>query len=77
MLSVEHDREFFGAGGVLACHDCARMRAVGNSARMQGDRRRFDSFPGTKIAADVKQNLVGFDVVVDPRNFDRFRMIIE
>ena len=48
-----------------------------NSARMQRDRAGFDSAARSEISAHVKQNFVGFDVVVDPRNLDRFRMRIE
>src|SRR6059058_2438643 len=54
MLGVEHDRELFGASRVLACHDRSLMGAVGNSARMQRDRSRFDSLPRTEIAPDVE-----------------------
>src|SRR5213075_1919659 len=34
MLGVEHDRQLFGTRRVFARHDCSRMRAVRNSARM-------------------------------------------
>src|SRR5205809_8146116 len=53
------------------------MRSMRNSARMQRDRRRLDSFSRTKIAAHVKQYFVGFNVVVHQGNFDRFRMEVE
>ena len=77
MLRVEHDGELFRARCILARHDCPRMRAVRNAARMQCDRTAFDPAARTEISAHIKQNFVRLDVVVHPRNFDRFRMRIE
>ena len=48
-----------------------------NSARMQGDRSRFDPAARSEITAHVKQYLIRFDIIVDPRNFHCFRMGIE
>src|SRR5438046_10493622 len=53
------------------------MRPVRNTARMERDRARLNAFARAEIAAHVKEYFVGFDVVVHPRNFHRFRMIIE
>ena len=53
------------------------MWSVRNAARMQRDRRRFDSLARTEIAAHVKQNFVRFDVVVHPGNFHRLGMRIQ
>ena len=41
------------------------------------DRAGLDAFARTEIAAHVEEHFVGFDVVVHPRDLDRFRMIIE
>src|SRR5438477_1081294 len=77
MLRIEHNRKLLGPLGVLTRHDRARMRSVRNSARMQRDRGRLDSATRPEITAHIKQNFVGFDVIVDPRNFYRFGMGIE
>src|SRR4029077_6782071 len=77
MFGIEHDRHFFRARGALARHDRARVWAVRNSARMQRNRSRLNTPARPKIAAHVKQNFVGFDVVVHPGNFYSFRMGIE
>src|SRR5438552_18369062 len=69
VLCIEHYRELFSARRVLACHDCARVRAVRDPARMQRNRAAFDPAARTKISAYIKQYLVGFDVVVHPWNF--------
>src|SRR6266480_5637421 len=53
------------------------MRAVRNPARMQCDRATLNTAAGTEIATHVKEDLIGFDVVVHPRNPDRFGMGIE
>ena len=37
----------------------------------------FDSTTGSKIAADVKQHFIGFDVIVDPGTLDCLRVGIE
>ena len=37
----------------------------------------LDAAARSEISADVKQNLVGFDVVMHPRDLDRFGMRIE
>src|SRR5262249_40990099 len=54
-----------------------RMRAVWNSARMQRNRSRFNPLSRSEISADVKQNFVSLDVVVNPRNFHGLGMGIE
>src|ERR1043166_6661276 len=77
VLRVEHDRELFRALRVLARHDRAGMGPVRNTARMQGGRGRLDSLSRSEISTDIKQNFVRFNVVVDPRNFHRFRVRIE
>src|SRR2546421_4354758 len=77
MLRVEHHRQLFGSRSVLACHDRTRMRPVRNTARMQRDRSRFNSPTRPEIAAHVKQNFVGLDVIVHPRDPDRLWMRIE
>src|SRR5207248_4473119 len=41
------------------------------------DLARLDSATRPKITAHVKQNFVGFDVIVDPRNFDGLGVRIE
>ena len=53
------------------------MRTVRNAARMERDRAGFDAFARTEIAAHIKEHFVRFDVVVHPRDLDRFGMIIE
>src|SRR6266480_5674964 len=53
------------------------MRAVRNPARMQCDRTTLDAAARTEIATHVKEDLIGFDVVVHPRNPYRFWMGIE
>jgi hypothetical protein len=53
------------------------MRPVRDSARMQRNRAALNSTPRPEIAAHIKENFVGLDVVVDPRDFYRFRMCIE
>src|SRR5437773_7012069 len=63
MLRVEHHRQLFGACSVLARHDRARMRAVGNPPWMKGNRSWFNPPTRPEIAAHVKQNFVGLDVI--------------
>src|SRR5438874_146536 len=53
------------------------MRPVWNAAGMERNRGRLDSAPRSEISAHVKQNLIGFDIVVHPRNFHGFGMRIE
>ena len=77
MRGIEHHSQLFRAKRILARHDRARVRPVRNSARMQCDRTALDAAPRTEISADVKQNLIRFDVIMHPRNLDRFRMRIE
>ena len=77
MLRVEHHRQLFGTQRVPARYDCARMRPVWNSARMERNRGRLDSAARSEISADVKQDLIGLDVVVYPRDFHGLRMCIE
>src|SRR5947208_6714602 len=77
VLSVEHHCQFFGASRVLACHDRARMRAVRNSARMQCDRATLDAPARPKISAHIKQHLVGFNVIMHPRNSYSLGMGVE
>src|SRR5262249_35562077 len=77
MLGVEHHSELLCACCVSACHDGPWMRPMWNSTRMQRNRTTLDPAPGTKISAHVKENFVGLDVVVYPRNFYRLRMCIE
>src|SRR5438094_9972286 len=77
MLCIEHYCELFGTHRVPARDDRARMWPVWNSARMERNRGRLDSAARSEISADVKQNLIGLDVVVDPRDFHGLRMCIE
>src|SRR5215475_1816780 len=77
MLGVEHHSELLCACCVSACHDGPWMRPMWNSTRMQRNRTTLDPAPGTKISAHVKENFVGLDVVVYPRNFYRLRMCIQ
>src|SRR6476619_639577 len=77
MCGIEHHSQLFGAKRILARHDRARMRSVRNSARMQGNRTALDPAPRPEIPADVKQNLVSFHVIMNPRNLDRLWMGIE
>src|SRR5947207_14191907 len=77
MLRIEHNRKLLGPLGVLTRHDRARMRSVRNSAWMEGDRGRLDPAPRPEITAHIKQNFVGFDIIVDPRNFDSLGVRIE
>src|SRR5215471_18559820 len=77
MLSVEHDGQLLSSQGVLARHDCPRMRTVRNSARMQGNGTRFDPSSGAKIAPHVKEHFVSLYVVVHPWNLDCLWMSIE
>src|SRR5262249_62050709 len=77
MLGVEHHSEVLCACCVSACHDGPWMRPMWNSTRMQRNRTTLDPAPGTKISAHVKENFVGLDVVVYPRNFYCLRMCIE
>ena len=74
VLGIEHDGQFFGALRIFARHDRARMRPVRNPARMQRDRAGLDAFAGTKISAHIEEDLVGFNVVVNPRDLHRFGM---
>src|SRR6185295_20246248 len=53
------------------------MRSMWDSARMQRNRGGFDPAARSEITADVEQYLICFDIIVDPRNFHRFRMGIE
>src|ERR1700732_4538876 len=53
------------------------MRPVRNPARMQGDRRRLNAAARSEISTHIKQNLIGLDVVVHPRNLHGLGMRIE
>src|SRR6266404_2629525 len=48
-----------------------------NPARMQRDRGRLNPAPRSEISPHVKQNFVGFNIVVHPRNLYGLRMSIE
>src|SRR5439155_16953791 len=77
MLCIEHYRELFGTHRVPARDDCARMRPVWNPARMERNRGGLDSATRSEISAHVKQNLIGLDVDVHPRDFHGLRVGIE
>src|SRR5205807_862623 len=77
MLRIEHDRQFLRPRRVLTRHDRSRMRPVWDSTRMQRNRAALNSTPRPEIAPHIKENFVGLDVVVDPRDFYGFRMCIE
>ncbi len=53
------------------------MRAVRNPAGMQGDRAGLDASAGTKVAANIKEDLIGLDVVMHPRDLHCLWMGIE
>src|SRR2546423_15640071 len=77
MLRIEHNRKLLSTLGVLTRHDRARMGPMRNSARMQRDRGRLDSATRPEISAHIKENFVGFDVIVRPWNFDGLWVRIE
>src|SRR5438874_2887665 len=77
VLSIEHHCELFSARRVLTGHDRARMRSVRNPARVQRNRCWFNAAPGSEIPTHVKQDFVGFDIVVHPRNSHGFGMRVE
>src|SRR6185503_14642923 len=53
------------------------MRSMWDSARMQRNRGGFNPAARSEITANVEQYLICFDIIVNPRNFHRFRMGIE
>src|SRR5262245_16492140 len=77
MLGVEHDCQLLSSQGVLARHDCSRMRTMRNSARMKGNGASFDPSTGAEIASNVKEHFVSLNIIVHPRNLNRLRMSIE
>src|SRR5712671_1342561 len=77
MLGIEHNSKLFRALRVLTRHDCPRMWPVRNTTRMQGNGRRLNSATRPKISPNIKQHLVCFDIVMNPRNLHRLRVIIE
>ena len=77
MLRVEHHRQLFCSRSVLARHDRAGMRPMRDPARMEGDRTAFNPPARSEISPDIKQDFIGFDVVVHPRDFHGLGMCIQ
>src|SRR5204862_1196106 len=74
---VEHHGHLFGPKRILARHDRAGMRPMRDPARMEGNRTALDPPARSEISPDIKQDFIGFDVVVHPRYFHGLGMRIQ